>query len=108
MNRFIALISGLLLTALSFSIFPQGKPDGNPPYVIDIAGNLKNHRVFKLSEIATDVSYVRLETRPDVLIGYGTIKPAGKYMAMLEMIDALDENDNPVIMIVKLKGGLLK
>jgi hypothetical protein len=79
MNRFIALISGLLITALSCSIFPQGKSAVKLPYVIDIAGNLKNHRVFKLSEIATDVSYVRLETRPDVLIGYGSIKPAGKY-----------------------------
>jgi hypothetical protein len=50
--------------------------------VIDIAGNRKNHRVFKLSEIAADVSYVRLETRPDVLIGYGSIKPAGKYFVV--------------------------
>jgi hypothetical protein len=78
MNCFVVCISGLLM-ALPFGVFSQGRPSGQAPYEIDIAGNLKNHRVFKLSEIATDVSYVRLETRPDVLIGYGTIKPAGKY-----------------------------
>ncbi|MCX6227256.1 MAG: 6-bladed beta-propeller [Bacteroidia bacterium] len=78
MNCFVACISGLLM-ALPLVVFSQVRTSDKAPYVIDIVGNLKNHRVFKLSEIATDVSYVRLETRQDVLIGFGSIKPAGKY-----------------------------
>jgi len=80
MNRIIAWTFGLLVFVSGYQVFSQGKPATQPPYVIDIAGNLRNHRVFKLSEIADDVSYIRLETRPDLLIGYGSIKLAGKYI----------------------------
>lgn len=79
MIRFIALFLGFLSLSQEVELFPQGKESIKPPYVIDIAGSQKNHRVFRLSEIAEDVSYVPLETRTNALIGYGTIKPAGKY-----------------------------
>ncbi len=80
MNWIVLLMFGLLALVPGRQAFAQGKSATQPPYVIDIAGNLKNHRVFKLSEIAEDVSYIRLETRPDVLVGYGSIKLAGKFI----------------------------
>lgn len=80
MGRFITCILVAFVLALPIKLYCQAGASEKAPYAIDIAGNLKNHRVFRLSEIATDVSYVRLETRPNALIGYGTIKPAGKYL----------------------------
>ncbi len=35
------------------------------PLVIDIAGSLNNIRDFKLSDVASDIKYIRLETVPD-------------------------------------------
>jgi hypothetical protein len=37
----------------------------HPPLVIDIAGNLDNVREFKLSDVASEIRYVRMETVPD-------------------------------------------
>ena len=37
----------------------------HPPVVIDIAGSLKNINEIKLSEIASEIRYVRIETVPD-------------------------------------------
>jgi len=36
-----------------------------PPEIIDIAGNLENRRVFKLSDVASSVRYVILQQPPD-------------------------------------------
>jgi hypothetical protein len=40
----------------------------HPPVVIDIAGNLTNIREFKLSDIASEIRYVRLDPVPDSTI----------------------------------------
>jgi hypothetical protein len=40
----------------------------HPPKVIDIAGNLNNIRDFKLSDIASEIRYVRIEPVPDSTI----------------------------------------
>jgi hypothetical protein len=37
----------------------------HPPLVIDIAGSLKNIKEVKLSDIASEIRYVRIETVPD-------------------------------------------
>jgi hypothetical protein len=37
----------------------------NPPEVIDIAGNLNNIKELKLSDVACEIRYVRMETVPD-------------------------------------------
>jgi hypothetical protein len=37
----------------------------NPPVLIDIAGSINNIKEFKLSDIASEVQYIRLETVPD-------------------------------------------
>jgi hypothetical protein len=37
----------------------------NPPRNIDIAGNLKNIRDFRLSDLASDITYIRMEQVPD-------------------------------------------
>ncbi len=36
-----------------------------PPAIIDIAGNLKNEKLFKLSDIASSVRYIYLQQPPD-------------------------------------------
>ena len=42
------------------SVDPQQTPD-----IIDIAGNIKNERAFKLSDIASSVRYIQLQQPPD-------------------------------------------
>lgn len=37
----------------------------NPPEIIDIAGNINNIREFKLSDIASSIRYIRLQTPAD-------------------------------------------
>jgi hypothetical protein len=37
----------------------------SPPVKIDIAGNLNNIKEYKLSDVASEINYVRLETVPD-------------------------------------------
>ena len=39
-----------------------------PPVIIDIAGSLNNVNEIKLSDVATDISYIRIETVPDSTI----------------------------------------
>ncbi len=43
----------------------RGVDPQNPPLIIDVAGNLNNVRDFKLSDVASDVEYIRLEPVPD-------------------------------------------
>ncbi|MBP1667622.1 MAG: putative transrane protein [Bacteroidetes bacterium] len=40
----------------------------NPPVIIDIAGNLDNVREIKLSDVADEIRYVRMEPVPDTTI----------------------------------------
>ena len=37
----------------------------NPPRIIDIAGDFENIKEFKLSDLASDIEYVRMEAVPD-------------------------------------------
>ena len=39
-----------------------------PPVIIDIAGNLKNKKIFKLSDVASSVRNIRLQSPPDTKI----------------------------------------
>jgi len=41
------------------------------PIVVDIAGNLNNMRDFKLSQVASDIKYIRMETIPNPSISNG-------------------------------------
>lgn len=41
------------------------------PMIIDIARDFNNEREFRLSEIAYEIEYIKLESTPESLIGYG-------------------------------------
>ncbi|WP_167612121.1 DUF4933 domain-containing protein [Maribellus sediminis] len=43
----------------------RGVDPEHPPMVIDIAGSLDSIRPFKLSDVATEVKYIRMEALPD-------------------------------------------
>ena len=43
----------------------RGVDPEHPPIVIDIAGSLDSIHPFKLSNVATEVNYIRMETLPD-------------------------------------------
>lgn len=43
---------------------------GNPPEIIDIAGNIGNNKMIKFSDIGAKVRYVRLAPAPDSLFTY--------------------------------------
>lgn len=43
----------------------RGVDPGNPPLILDIAGNLHHVRDFKLSDVASDIEYIRMEAVPD-------------------------------------------
>ncbi len=51
----------------------------NKPYEIDLYGSLNQFKEFKLSEVAEDVEYVKLESHTDGLIAYAGIKHVGDY-----------------------------
>lgn len=44
------------------------------PMIIDIARDFNNEREFRLSEIAYDIEYIKLESTPESLIGHGVIE----------------------------------
>ncbi len=44
---------------------------GQSPMIIDIARDFNNEREFRLSEIAYEIEYIKLESTPESLIGYG-------------------------------------
>jgi hypothetical protein len=53
----------------AFKLKEERKTDSkNPPVAIDIAGNLNNVKELKLTDIASSVSYVRMEPIPDTTI----------------------------------------
>ncbi|MCX6717994.1 MAG: 6-bladed beta-propeller, partial [Candidatus Staskawiczbacteria bacterium] len=45
--------------------------------VVDIIGALKNEKPLKLSEIVDHIEYIKLETKPEFLIGYGQAAKVG-------------------------------
>jgi hypothetical protein len=69
-------IAGIREKADTSSRFPKGfrykenrsVDPAHYPVVIDIAGNLNNIRDFKLSDVASEIKYVRLEPVPDTTI----------------------------------------
>ena len=92
-----------------------------PPAIIDIAGNLKNEKVFKLSDIGSSVRYVYLQEPPDIKItgisevqsddkhifisaaqGLFCYSVEGEYLCTL-CVNQFEKMDNSNVMV----GGLL-
>jgi hypothetical protein len=72
----------------TFKLKEERNPDPkNPPVTIDIAGSLNNIKEIKLSEVATTISYIRMEPVPDSTIP-GDLK--FKYYLMDNYIVALN------------------
>jgi hypothetical protein len=70
----------------------------NPPVEIDIAGNFQNIREFKLSDIASDIEYVRMEKVPDSLF---SIEMRFRYYLFPDYIVAT----SPAGIILYSRGG---
>lgn len=49
----------------------NGNPKLSMPVIIDVARDFKNKKEFRLSEIAEDIEYIKLEKTPESLVGGG-------------------------------------
>jgi hypothetical protein len=75
-------ISNLVRGSLFFGLIVLTACSGNPSSelpVIDIQAALSHEKPLKISELVKRIEYIRLETKPECLLGYGQAVMAGNF-----------------------------
>ena len=78
---------------------------------IDLEAMVKNNKTVGLADIAKDIRYIPLETIPEAMLNPDVedqkdkleVKDANKAAVYQDLLNTLDENDNPIVMVLELK-----
>ena len=92
----ISLVSGIILCMCVFLLSCSTKGKTELP-VIDVIGALKNEKPLRMSDIVDHIEYIKLETKPECLIGFGEAVIAGSNVYV--------RNSRPASLLVFDKQG---